>query len=80
MYPLVHCSLIHLQVKVCCVVFSHVVVDFVCLFVITGDRFYAFLHHFSLYVLIKVMHRDHGKCSISLDICWTTALMYFSEI
>jgi len=26
-----------------------------------GDRFYAFLHHFSLYVLTKVMQRDHGK-------------------
>ncbi|KAL9987039.1 hypothetical protein ACROYT_G001274 [Oculina patagonica] len=26
-----------------------------------GDRFYSFLHHFSLYVLTKVMSRDHGK-------------------
>ena len=31
-------------------------------FYTTGDRFYAFLHHFSLYVLTKVMHRDHGRC------------------
>ncbi|XP_068694328.1 uncharacterized protein [Montipora foliosa] len=29
-----------------------------------GDRFYTFLHHFSLYVLAKVMQRDHGKVII----------------
>ncbi len=33
-------------------------------FLVAGDRFYSFLHHFSLYVLTKVMSRDHGKFAV----------------
>ena len=38
------------------------------LFDVSGDRFYAFLHHFSLYVLTKVMQRDHGKCTLFVHV------------
>ena len=37
------------------------VIDCIICFLVIGDRFYSFLHHFSLYILTKVMYRDHGK-------------------
>ena len=37
---------------------------------LAGDRFYTFLFHFSLYVLQKVIQRDHGESPESKYVLW----------